>query len=106
MIWFGTDAQWQWLLAAVADIQNRLKAMGSKMATLDDIRAAVAAETTVEQSIMTLLQQTVAELKTAMASNDPAAMQVVVDSIAANTKALSDAVTANTPVAPTPAPSA
>lgn len=70
------------------------------MATLQDIANAVAAETTVDQSIVTLLDNIVAELKAAQASNDPAAMDAVVASIQANQKILSDAVTANTPVTP------
>lgn len=71
------------------------------MATLSDIQNAVSAETTVDNSIVTLLNNIVAELKAAQATNDPAAMDAVVASIQANTKILSDAVTANTPVAPT-----
>lgn len=71
------------------------------MATLQDISAAVSAETTVDQAVVTLLTNIVAELKAAQASNDPAAMDAVVASIQANTKLLSDAVTANTPT-PTP----
>lgn len=70
------------------------------MATINDISAAVAAESTVDDSIITLLNQIVQQLKDAQASNDPAAMDLVVASIQANTKKLSDAVTANTPTAP------
>lgn len=74
------------------------------MASLADITAAVAAETTVEAGVVTLLQQLSADLTTAMANNDPVAMQAAVDAITANTATLAAAVTANTPVAPTPAP--
>ena len=74
------------------------------MATIDDIKTAVANETTVEGSVVALLQQLSSALAAAIASNDPVAMQAVVDSINANAKALSDAVTANTPATPTPAP--
>lgn len=73
------------------------------MATIQDIQAAVAAESTVDDSIVTLLDNIVAELKAAQASNDPTALDAVVASIQANTKKLSDAVTANTP-APVAAP--
>jgi len=73
------------------------------MATIQDIQAAVAAESTVDDSIVTLLNNIVAELKAAQASNDPAALDAVVASIQSNTKKLSDAVTANTP-APVTAP--
>jgi hypothetical protein len=70
------------------------------MATLADIQAAVAAEKTVEDSVITLLGQISQQLKDAIAANDPAAMQAVVDQIDANAKSLSDAVTANTPASP------
>lgn len=69
------------------------------MATINDVSAAVAAESTVDDSIVTLLNSIVQQLKDAQASNDPAALDAVVASIQANTKKLSDAVTANTPVA-------
>lgn len=68
------------------------------MATIQDVQAAVAAESTVDDSIVTLLNGIVQQLKDAQASNDPAALDAVVASIQANTKKLSDAVTANTPV--------
>lgn len=69
------------------------------MATIQDVSAAVAAESTVDDSIITLLNQIVQQLKDAQASNDPAALDAVVAGIQANTKKLSDAVTANTPAA-------
>ncbi len=66
------------------------------MATLADIVAAVTAEKTVEDSVVTLLSSLSAQLKAAIASNDPVAMQAVVDSINANAATLATAVTANT----------
>lgn len=70
------------------------------MATIQDINAAVAAESSVDDSIITMLNGIVQQLKDAQASNDPAALDVVVAGIVANTKKLQDAVTANTPVTP------
>lgn len=70
------------------------------MATLADIQSAVANETTVEQSVITLLGQLSQELQAALAANDPAAMQSVVDQINANAANLAAAVQANTPAAP------
>lgn len=70
------------------------------MATLADIQAAVAAERSVEDSAVALLGHIAQMLKDALAANDPAAIQAVVDQIDANTKSLSDAVAANTPAAP------
>lgn len=80
------------------------------MASIQDVNAAVANETTVEKSVITLLQGISQQLRDAQASGDPAALDQVVSNINANTKALSDAVAANTPAAPapqtTPAPAA
>jgi hypothetical protein len=73
------------------------------MATLVDIQNAVAAETTVEQSVITLLGTISADLQAAIAANDPVAMQAVVDSLNTNAANLAAAVVANTP-APAPAP--
>lgn len=70
------------------------------MATIQDVSAAVAAESTVDDSIIVLLNGIVQQLKDAQASNDPAALDVVVANIQANTAKIQAAVTANT--APTP----
>lgn len=70
------------------------------MATIQDVQAAVAAQTTVDTSVVTLLQNITAQLQAAQASGDPAALDAVVASIQTNTQVLSNAVTANTPVAP------
>lgn len=70
------------------------------MATIQDLTAAVAAESSVDDSIVALLNNIVQQLKDAQASNDPAALDAVVQGIQANTKKIQDAVTANTPVTP------
>jgi len=67
------------------------------MATIQDINAAVAAQSTVEDSIIVLLNGIVQQLKDAQAANDPAALDKVIADITANTQKLQDAVTANTP---------
>ena len=69
------------------------------MTVLDDLVAAVAAEKTVEDSAIKLLEQLFVELQAANQVS-PAAVQAVIDSVKANTQALSDAVVANTPAAP------
>jgi len=89
------------LLASNARLESGMKSI---MASLADIQAAVAAEKTVEASVVALLTTLSADLQAAVASNDPAAMQAVVDGINANAAALSAAVTQNTPAAPVPAP--
>lgn len=70
-----------------------------EMATLADIKSRVEAEETVNQSAIALLQNISQMLKDAQASQDPAALQEIVDMLDANTTELSNAVTANTPAA-------
>jgi hypothetical protein len=72
------------------------------MATLQDIANEVTLETTIDQSIVTLLDGIAAQLQTALNNNDPVAMQTVLTNLQANAKILSDAIAANTPVAPAP----
>ena len=67
------------------------------MSALTDLQAAVTNEQTVEAGVITLLQTLSADLKAAIAANDPAALEAVVTSINTNAAALAAAVTANTP---------
>lgn len=65
---------------------------------ITDLQAAVAAEQTVEQSAIALLQNLSAQLTAALASADPTgAVEAVVANINTNAAALAAAVTANTP---------
>jgi hypothetical protein len=95
---------WDDVTMRLARIEYKLNLLLTKenklMATVADIQAAVAAEKTVEDSAVTLLQQLTTLLKDAVAANDPVALQAVVDSLTANSAALASAVTANTPAAP------
>jgi len=68
------------------------------MATIAQLQEAVTRNTTVEDSLLTLLQGIVQQLKDAIASGDPAALDAVVAQIDASTQKLTDAVVANTPV--------
>ena len=70
------------------------------MATMQDLSTEVAAETSVNQSVVTLLNGVVDQLKAAQAANDPAAITAVITSLQSNQKILTDAITANTPVTP------
>jgi hypothetical protein len=72
------------------------------MATMQDLVSAVQNESTVDDSIITLLNGISQQLKDALAQNDPNAIQAVIDQVNANSKKLSDAVAANTPAAPAP----
>lgn len=74
---------------------------------ITDLQSKVAAELTVEQSAITLLQGLKKALDDALANaGDPAAaiaqIQAISTQIGTDTQALADAVTANTPTAPTP----
>ena len=66
---------------------------------LDDLKAAVAKVTEVDQSAVTLLNGLKAKLDAAIASGDPAALTALSSELGSDTQGLADAVTANTPSA-------
>ena len=68
------------------------------MDPLAQLQADVAAETTVNQGAITLLNGLNAQLQAA--GTDPTALAALSASIESNTAALSAAITANTPAAP------
>lgn len=68
------------------------------MADLSTIQAAVEADTTVDQSAITLLNSLAEQLRNA--ANDPAEVQAIADQLNQNSSALAAAVSANTPAAP------
>lgn len=68
------------------------------MATLDDIVADVASETTVDASIVTLLTNIAAQLKAA--GQDQAKLDALHSAIQGNITTIQSSVTANTPAAP------
>jgi hypothetical protein len=70
------------------------------MAAIDDLQAAVAAEDTVIDSAITLIQGIPALI--AAAGVDPAKLAALQSDITAKSSALAAAVAANTPAAPTP----
>lgn len=67
------------------------------------LQTAVANETTVEQSAVTLISGLAAQIQALITSSgntvDPAALQAIVDKMTASQTALAAAVTANTPAA-------
>jgi len=67
------------------------------MATLQDLQAAVAAEDTVVDSAIALLQGLAAQI--AALKPNQAAIDALAADVTAKTQALADAVTANTPAA-------
>ena len=66
------------------------------MAVLDDLKAEVARNTTVDQSAIVLLKGLAAKIESM--KTDPVALQALVDELRAGNQGLADAVTANTPV--------
>jgi hypothetical protein len=77
------------------------------MATIEELNAAVERNTSVDDSVLTMLQGVVQQLKEAQAQNNPQAIDAIIAKLDANTQKMTDAVTANTPAdnpAPQPAP--
>jgi hypothetical protein len=100
---------WPDLLNLIVDLRTRIDWMDARityltireeqhfMAFIDDLEAAVARETTVDDSIVTLLNQIAQALKDA--GVDPARQAAVLASLQSNADKISEAVTANTPAA-------
>lgn len=74
------------------------------MAQIDDLKAAVANETTEQESVITLLNGIAAQLAAANSNQPNPDVQAVIDQINTNTAAMAAAVTANTPSAAAPPP--
>ena len=70
------------------------------MADLSALQAEVEQNTSAVDSASRLITGLADQLEEAMAANDPAAVQAVVDQLRANNQALADAVAANTEVNP------
>lgn len=87
------------LLAELAGIRKELR---MSTAALDRITAAVANQTTVDESILALVSSLKTELDAAIAAtptDDSSALDALSEQLEAQQAALSDAVTANTPAA-------
>lgn len=76
------------------------------MADLSALQTEVSENGDAVGSAVALLSGLSQQLKDALAANDPAAIQALVDQLDANTQTLADAVTANTPAAPDSEPPA
>ena len=95
-------------LAAISELTQAVGAILKQgkliMAALDDLKAAVAAEQTVEQSAITLLNGLTGQLQALVAASNgsvsAADIEAVVASVNANKDGLAAAVAANTPAAP------
>lgn len=93
----GNSATEQKLDFIIKLLKKETEIIMSNADQLAKLQADVTAETTVNQSAITLLQGLKAQLDAA--GTDPTALAALSASLEANTQALSDAVTANTPVA-------
>lgn len=82
-----------WIVTALNTIQRRLYGMAGELAQL---QADVAAERTVVDSAIVLLNGLAAKLDEAIANNNPQALADLSTEVKAQTQALADAVTANT----------
>lgn len=71
------------------------------MAQIDDLEAELARNTSVDESVLALITNLLAQIEAA--KTDPARIQAVIDKFRANDDSLAAAVAANTPAAP-PAP--
>lgn len=74
--------------------------------SLANLTAAVANETTVDQSVLALITSLVAQISAASPTGDNPAIDALVTTMQTNAAALSAAVTANTTPPPAPAPAA
>src|SRR5260370_20233843 len=96
------------VLRRLEEIEYKVDLMLDKqemiMSAIDDLQAAVTAEDTVIDSAITLIQGIPALI--AAAGVDPAKLTALQADITTKTKALADAVAANTPAAATPPPAA
>ena len=72
------------------------------MATIQDLATEVASETSIDNSIVALLDGIASQLAAAQASSDPVAIQAVLTSMQSNVAILSAAITAITPVVTVP----
>jgi hypothetical protein len=96
------DRKFNRLIERLDTIIELLQKEYKLMATVQDLTAQVAAESTIDDSIIALLNGIVAQLSAAQASGDPAALDVVLAGIKANSDKISAAVVANTPVVVVP----
>ena len=84
------------LIRVLTTIEREIYEMANE---LDDLKAAVANNTSVIGSAITLLQGLKAKLDAAIASGNPAALTALSAELGAQDTALAAAVTANTPAA-------
>lgn len=70
------------------------------MTQMDDLRARIARNSSVDDSIITLVQGLSQQLKDALANNDPKAIQDIITQLDQDADRVAKAVTDNTPSSP------
>lgn len=93
----GVHDSVRWRLGLVHHRLERIKEI--IMSALDDLKAEVAEQTTVEQGVVTLLDRLATELQNALNNGSTADIQAIVTQLKNNRDAYTAAVTRNTPVA-------
>jgi hypothetical protein len=100
---FEPDAATKAVLAQIlAGVQLLIQKEAQDMAAIDDLTAAVARQTTVTKSALTLIQNLAAAITAA--GTDPAKLAALTAALNANDDELAAAVLANTPAAPATTP--
>ncbi len=95
---------WNQVAKSLEDINRKLnlilKVEVREVAAIEDLQSEVQANTDLTGSVVRLVDGLADQLEEALANNDTAAVQVVVDQMRSNNQSLADAVAANTQVNP------
>ena len=94
------DEPLPWMDRLSEEVGLILEGLENIMANLDELKAAVHRNTSVDDSVLAMLQGIVQQLKDAQAQNDPKAIDDLIAELDANTAKMTDAVSANTPAQP------
>jgi len=101
--WLNTTRSLTALHEKIDLLLRRMDAQSNReekvLMTLAELKATVEAERTVIDSAIVLLNGLAQQLKDAIANGDPAAIQAIADELDAQSRALAEAVVANTPAA-------
>ena len=89
----------QFMRVFLHEFHSLTQKVNSMATTLDDIVSKVNDLGSVEDGVVTLLTDIKSKLDAAIASNDPAKLQALSDSLDAQKQKLADAIVANTPAA-------
>jgi Mg2+ and Co2+ transporter CorA len=81
-------------------LTRNTQTQGEMMAAIEDLQTEVSQNTDLTSSVVRLVDGLADQLEEALANNDTAAVQAVVDQMRSNNQSLADAVAANTQVNP------